>query len=768
MTFSVIGRHFQGLRPALALALTGLAAAPAAAQTTSSTIPGLGNASQVIIPQSRSFPLRQAADLVEITGVEARIRIVEQTAATTLEVSLRNPSGRQAEAVLLLPVPTGAAVSGFMFEGAASEPTATLMPAEEARRTYDQIVARVKDPALLEFAGYTLVRSSVFPVPPSGTQKVRLTYEHLLLADGDRVDYVLPRSESLDRRVPWSVAVDIRSAEPISTVYSPSHELIVNRDGPSHLTARLASASKLEPGPFLLSTLMQRDGVSASLLAYPDPAIGGGYFMLMAGLPVDGEALSRTIHREVTLVIDRSGSMAGGKLDQVRDAALQIIEGLEEGEAFNIVDYATTASQFAPRAVRRDRRSLEEARAYLASIRPTGGTNIYDALLEALRPEPSEGTLPIVLFLTDGLPTVGKTSELAIRAMVEQGNPHRRRVFTFGVGHDVNAPLLDRLADLTRATSTYVQPEEDVEVKVAGVFQRLYGPVLAGLELRTLDTAGAESTRRLHELIPDPLPDLFDGDRLILLGQYRDEKPVTIELAGSAAGERRVFSFTFDLSRATTRNAFVPRLWASRRIALLVDQIRQAGAEYASGPAVTGSSPLDDPRFRELTDEILRLSTEFGILTEYTAFLATEGTDLSDWGNLQASCNDELDEKAIRTRSGQSAVNQSLNYWSQKDQAVRNFANRFVDAQMNAVEITSVQQVCDRSFFRRGQQWIDGRLVGNAGELEPDETVTFGSEAHVALLRELIGQGRQAVLSLDGEIFLQHEGRTILVRNRTP
>ena len=214
---------------------------------------------------------------------------------------------------------------------------------------------------------------------------MRVTYEHLLEADGNRVDYALPRSESLANALPWRVELDLRAEAPISTVYSPSHELDVERLSKSRLKVRVKETSTADPGPFLLSYLLERDGVSASLLAYPDPSVGGGYFLLMAGLPASFEEAETKLLREVTLVLDRSGSMAGEKMEQVVAAARQVIEGLDPGEAFNVIDYASQVSMFAPGPVVKDARTIGEVREYLARLRPTGGTNIHDALLEALR-----------------------------------------------------------------------------------------------------------------------------------------------------------------------------------------------------------------------------------------------------------------------------------------------------------------------------------------------------------------------------------------------
>jgi Ca-activated chloride channel family protein len=752
--------------------------APAAGQDASAaygSIFELGRCTDVVIPQARSFPVFHERSGVELVEVRASIKILEETAATTLEIVLRNDGPRQAEAVLLLPVPDGAAVSNFAFDGPAPEPIARVLPRDQARRLYDEIVNKLRDPALLEFAGFNLIRSSLFPVPPRGEQRVRLTYEHLLERDGQRIDYVLLRSESLAARTPWELRAEVRSSAPISMVYSPSHELSISRVDARHVSVRLTGASRFNPGPFRLSWLREAGELSASLFAYPDPKTGGGYFLLMAGLPAATSEEKRRVLREVTVVIDRSGSMAGPKMEQARAAALQVVEGLADGECFNVIDYSTTVSMFAEAPVRKDRRTTLEARDYLAALRPVGGTNIYDALSEALRQPRCEGTLPIVLFLTDGLPTVRNTSEEAIRELVEQGNAQRRRFFTFGVGADVNAPLLDRIADATRASATYVLPGEDVEVKVGQVYRRLYGPVLSDVRIDVLGEGGRPDTRRARDLIPSQVPDRFEGDSVVVLGQYVGEAPLAFRVSGDYLGRPRDFRFEFDLSRATTRNSFVPRLWATRRIAYLVDQVRELGASLTGGlpthSSLISGLNVSDSRIRELTDEILRLSAEFGILTEYTSFLATDGANLGNWRELADACRDQLEGKAVKLRSGVEAVAQACNFNERKQKETVDYRNAFVGEKLERIEVDGVQQVCDRAFFQNRGQWVDGRLIrkdsaASAGAPQaPDQVIEFGTDAHKRLLEELIEEGRQSAISLRGDILLEHRGRRLLVRN---
>jgi len=749
--------------PLLAAALLALAAA-LPAQTPHNPDdplhPRNGWTHQWVVP-SRAVLAPAGSTPVRVASARAKVAIHDRAATTTLEFELHNPTSRPQEAVLLLPVPDDAAVSRFSFDGPSSEPSARILSRDEARRLYDQITSRMKDPALLEFVGYGCLRSSVFPVPANGRQKIRLTYDHVLEVDGDRVDYVLPRSEMLSLDVPWSIDVDLVARATIGVCYSPSHEVQALRRGGKKLSLTVTERSRRDPGAFRLCyTAVRRHGEpTAALFAYPDPKIGGGYFLLLASAPKAVRTVA--LRREVTIVLDRSGSMAGRKLEQAKAAALQVIEGLGDGEGIQIIDYGNDVSMAFARPVVKGERTMQRARTFVDDIRPHGGTNLHDALLEALRAPAMPGTLPLVLFLTDGLPTVGPTSERELFELIEKGNPHQRRVFCFGVGNDVNVPLLDRVADATRAITTYVLPEEDVEVKVARTFARLDHPVLAEPVLTTVDASGAH-VQRTAEVLPRALADLFAGDQLVVLGQYRGDDDLRFELKGRAQAGDKTYRFTLPVKSASTRHAFVPRLWASRQIGFLVDELRQQGGDLGAPFGAPRPDPFRDPRLAELRDEILRLSTRFGVLGEYTAFLATEGNRLDDWNALAVACGGNLSGRAVATRSGKGAVNQGQNLWFQKGQTHANPYNAYLDADQNRVEVRGIQQVCDRAFFRRGNRWVDGNSVVNQ-RIEPDERVPFASARFFELQDRLASEGRGGVLSLRGEILLEVDGKNILV-----
>lgn len=687
---------------------------------------------------------------IAVTDVAAQVSIRGNAATTTLDIGVSNRGARPEQAVLLVPVPDGATVTGFSFQGPASEPTAKFLPRDEARRIYDGIVARERDPALLEWAGWNLVRSSVFPVAAGGIQRVRIEWETLLTGDGARLDYVLPRSD-LSGGPPWRVDVRVEGPD-IAGAYSPSHELSTWRAD----TGLVGKASPSGPGSFRLS-VVRGTSPTATVLTYPDPANGGGYFLLLAAAPA--EQRNAELKREVTLVLDRSGSLAGAAFERAKIAALQILDGLSERDTANVIDFSNGVSRFAPAPVAMTPKTRQDLRAYVSALRPNGGTNIHDALLEALRqPMPAPDTLAEVLFITDGVPTIGRVKENDIATLVEKGNAAGRRVFTVGLGNDVNVPLLDRVADRSHAVAEYFPMDQDMTARLVKLGEQLRGPVLMDATLAFATVDGAAAPGRTEEVLPDRLPDLFRGGTLVVLGRYRGEEPFRVNVHGKTSAGPADVQVTVDPRQASAANAFVPRLWASRRIAVLVDQIRQQDQE------MPGTMTPNDPRWRELVGEIVRLSTTFGILTEYTSMLALEGSNLNNMHALAEACSSALQGRAMQGRVGAGAVNQGVNWNRQKLEAAQSSTTMYVAPDGNRVYAGNMNQCADKTMYRVRNEWVDGSLAGVATPAVQEE-VAYGSERHRQILWELVGEGRQSALALEGDIVIKHRGRVILVHN---
>jgi len=753
--------------------VAGLTLAFAFGGTTLALAQASGRAETVeIVPQARRWIVPNT-NLARLTAVDVKVAIDGQVATTTLELSLTNPVGTPQEAEVMLPVPEGVSIRSLQFDGVGAEPTAKLFPRDEARRIYDAITRRRKDPALLEFAGYSMIRTSAFPIPANATLKARITYEQLLSSDGGRIEYFLPRSESLDPAsgassggVTWTFACSISSAQPISTIYSPSHELAIEKASPKRAEIKVAANAASAPGAFRITYLPEttkNDGLSTSLLAYPDPTLGdgtGGFFLLLGALPARvGEIPVQS--REVTLVLDRSGSMEGEKFKQARDAAVAVIDGLREGELFNIVDYSDSVSSFEKSPIAKTPASAQQAKAYLGALRPNGGTNIHDALLDALRPGVAGGSLPMIIFLTDGLPTVGITNEVAIRDAVKAANSHNRRLFSFGVGYDVNTPLLSSISASSRGAPTYVLPGENIENKVSQVFRRLDGPRLASPNLTT--------DRSVREMQPATLSDIFEGDQILVVGQYTSSAPLKMRLEGKEGGKDAAFDLSFDVGQAASaRNGYIARLWATRKIGFLLGQIRE---HTASGVNAA------DPKLKELVDEVTRLSTLYGVMTEYTSFLATEpGMNFASVDGQR-----EIQDKAMvgfshrsAQRTGMSSVNQEVNQESLKTAMLPQMAavGGYVDREMKQQSVRSVQSIAQNTFYQRKtpydtagrSRWVDSRLL-NREDVKPDQVVAFGTPEYELVVQQLIDLGQASYLAMPGEVLVLVNSKRVLLQN---
>jgi len=712
-------------------------------------------APNVLIPQSRIYgytPLQQA--VVKITAVECTIQIVEATATTQLDIYLQNTTNSREEAELILPVPDDAVVRHFAYDGISDLFTAQVLPKAEAVSIYNGLVAQIRDPALCEFIGYQLIRTSVFPVEARAQQRIQVIFEHVLSTEGNRIDYTLARTESLQYQVPWKIKVQVTSASPISTLYSPSHVLYASRISDTSMTGITDPDAEYTPGPFQVSFLQEQDGVTASLLAYPGENVDSGYFLLLAGVGSISPDMRETILREVTVVIDQSGSMAGRKVEQAKDAAIQIISALEPEEAFNVIAYNSEVQRFSPEPVVKALDTLLAAEQYIRNISAFGGTNLYGALDMALAQTPATDMLPIVLFLTDGQPTSGITSESAIRDLVTTANPFDRRVYTFGVGYNVNAPLLDSLASLSRAQSVFVLPEQDVEQAVTDVFDGLAGPVFSDPNLEICKPDGSPALGRTLDVLPVLLPDLFEGDRLVLMGRYVGTDPVTFKFNGNFLGQDQTFSYTLGFDRADIRNGFVPRLWASRKIAQLIDQIVQLGAD----PGVTE----DDPKIQELTETIVFLSAQYGIITEYTAFLAREGTNLGDYADLLGQASSNLIDSAVGDRTGEGGVSQAVNNAQQRAQDVLNRDSSYLNSSMERTRIVNAQQANDLTLYFNDGKWIDSRLMG-LPDITPHQVIEYASEAFFDLALELAIDNRQGALAFAQDMLIFRDGQVVLI-----
>lgn len=539
---------------------------------------------------------------LEITYHHVSVKIDGQIATTSVDQEFYNPNPQRLEGTYLFPVPKGAQIDKFTMDIGGRQVEAELLPADKARRIYEDIVRKMRDPALMEYAGRDVFKVRVFPIEPQSKKRITLSYSQVLKSDSGLVSYVYPLNTEKFSAKPVksvSVKVDLQSKRSLKTIYSPSHSVEIKRDGANRATIGYEASDVSPDTDFALYFAPEQDEIGVNLLTSKTSG-EDGYFLLLASPGVDVKA-KQLMSKDVAFVLDTSGSMAGKKLEQAKKALQFCIENLNDNDRFEIIRFSSEAEPLFDHLVEATKQNRNRANDFVKDLKPIGGTAIDEALSKALLLRPGREDRPfVVVFLTDGQPTVGVTREDEIVSHVKQWNEGRTRVFCFGIGTDVNTHLLDKIAEETRAFNTYVLPEEDLEVKVSSFFSKIKEPVLANPTLKVTGDV------RVTKLYPSPLPDLFKGEQLVVVGRYSGKGSSAIVIEGTVNGQTKKFTEDATFPGETSENEFIPKLWATRRVGYLLDEIRLHGENA------------------ELRDEVTDLARKYGIVTPYTAYLIVE------------------------------------------------------------------------------------------------------------------------------------------------
>ena len=553
-------------------------------------------AAGLLIPDDRAIPP------LAMVNHKVTVAIEDQVAVTTVEQSFRNHTDRPLEATYLFPVPRGASVDRFTMWVDGKETGGELLDAKKASQVYTDIVRRTQDPGLLEYLGNDLMRMKVFPVPPRGDQKVKVSFKSVSQKDGAVVEYIYPlKTDGKGTRTleEFSVKVSIKSQHPIQNVYSPTHAIGVVRKSDREVAVEFERNQAILDKDFQLFYGTGAGDIGVTPLLYKPITGEDGYFMMLVSPQV--EAAKKRTPRDLVLVLDTSSSMSEIKMQQAKKALKHCLAQLKADDRFAIVKFSTSVDTFRDTLVKADADYLERANKWVDDLRTSGGTAIWPALETAMAMRPNDPARPFtIVFFTDGQPTVDETNPDKIVKNVAAKNTGNARIFTFGVGDDVNAAMLDQLADNTRAVSTYVRPAEDIEAKVTSLYAKISHPVMTDVKLATSENV------RLHEMYPTRLPDLFHGMQLVVIGRYTGSGHAAIKLSGFVGGERKEFVYEIAFPAKTDADNgkdFVEPLWARRKVGFLLDQIRVNGEQ------------------KELVEEVVSLAKRYGIATPYTSYL---------------------------------------------------------------------------------------------------------------------------------------------------
>jgi len=693
---------------------------------------------------------------VERTARDVRVTLDGRVLRYEVTEQWTNRGRGIGEADYVLPLPRGAAFEDLALEIDGEMVTGEALGAGEARRIYEEIVRKQRDPALVEWMGMGVLRTRIFPIQPGETRTVKVRFRAVAEREGDalRVDVPAPRGQGTASgttlRLRWP------AGDGFGDAWSPTHRMELSRESDRRV-ARIDDASGTVT---MLIPVRDTDRAAISVLTHA-PQGEDGYALITLAPP---SIVRRATARDITFVIDVSGSMSGRKLAQAKAAGRQLLGSLGREDRFRLIAFSNDVDEY------RDGWTVatgaERARAaeWLDDLRAVGGTNISGAMERALEVDETNGRLALVLFMTDGAPTVGERrgERIAARAGELRGS---RRVFTFGLGADLNAALLEQVALEGAGTAHFVRPEEDVERVVGVVAQRLSRPVATNLKVRATGV-------QLRALQPAGRLDLFAGQELTLLARYRVSAiPVAFGQQGSGritvTGDTPDGPVTWEAravfpARRTT-DAFVGRLWATQRVGWLSAERRKNG----------GSQELDS--------EMKQLGERWGIPTELTSYLVLEPGMVAGRGASRGARPERiLDSPNSISTTGAAQIAPSAPPSVQQFESAKAAAEMRESrslAMSDATNASGRRRTTTRTFALVDSVWTDDRpAAANARtiSIKPFSPAYFAAMERVSELREIFALGERVQvhgraliikLSADGLEQLDERALTALTRD---
>lgn len=576
----------------------------------------------VVNPSGSNTGITVQNYMLDVRSLKVETNINDITAFTTVDQVFYNSSSQRLEGWFLFPVPENAVLSNFKMEINGKMTEAELLDAEKARKIYEDIVRRVKDPALLEYSDRALYKVRIFPIEPQSEKKIHIEYREILKPDNHTLHWVFPLNTEKYSAKPIeniSMRVNISSDKQIGAVFSPSHNAELVRTDANHAVVGYEKKTVKSDKDFKLYINYTQKDIGLSLLSYEEPEDKSGKaFFLLNLSPVFYKKNEPVISKDISFVLDVSGSMDGEKIQQAKSALNYCIDGLNKGDRFEIVKFSTVGESLFGELRTASAENRKSAKVFIDRLKAIGGTNMEEAFDLAFKTKTDPSRPHIMVFITDGKPTIGTTEPKALLKKINDLNSGKTRIFTFGIGDDINTHLLDKITLDTKAHRTYIGEGEDINLSIASFFNKVSSPVLTDIRIEAQGIT-------LSEIYPRNLPDLFSGTSLSITGRYDKSSKAKIKLIGKLNGKEKVF--TWDVNFAPSdENDFVPVFWAGRKIAFLLDQIRLNGEN------------------KELTDEVKRLALKYGIITPYTSYLILEDEQ------MQITDGDLTEEETIFIR----------------------------------------------------------------------------------------------------------------------
>ena len=563
-------------------------------------------------------PLKHTDVDTEISGFIARVTVTQEFA---------NPFDEPIEAVYTFPMSDRAAVDSMTMRIGERVVKGLIKRREEARRIYQAARDAGKAASLLDQERPNIFTQSVANILPGEGIVITISYvEYLKYEDGEYefsfpmvvgpryipaqvpdanriTPPVTPKGTRAGHDIGLTVSLDAGVA--VHDIRSELHKVVVERPGDSTAVVRLKNQREIPNRDFVLKYRVGGKGIADAILTHA--GVKGNFFTLILQ-PPERVRPEQVTPKEMMFVIDRSGSMSGFPIEKAKKTMRICIEQMNPNDTFNLVSFAGGVGYCFDKPMPNTRENRAKALEYLANLQGGGGTEMMRAIHAALEGHDDPERLRIVCFMTDGF--IG--NDMAILDAIQK-NAGTARVFGFGIGNSVNRFLIEGMARAGRGAAEIVTLESDGDAAAQRFHERIHSPILTDI---TVDFGRLP----IEDVYPEPtaIPDLFAAQPLMLKGRYTGSGKGAIIVRGNTASgtfERRV---RVTLPSDEPGHDVLAPLWARTRIGALMAEdwhgVQQGNPNSAIKEAIT------------------KLGLDFGLVTQFTSFVAVEETVITEGG----------------------------------------------------------------------------------------------------------------------------------------
>ncbi len=553
-------------------------------------------------------PLKHTAVKADIAGFISRVTVTQE---------FENNFDGKIEAVYVFPLPNAAAVDRMTMRIGERVIRGRIMRREEAREVYEAAKSNGQVASLLDQERTNIFTQSVANIMPGEKISIEISYVETLKYEDGQYEFRFPMvvgprynpssvsNEEAARIIPAyaatraghdiSVELNIDAGVPIESIASNSHEIESAMLSPSNQSVRIKDSDSIPNKDFVLRYDVSGKRIEDAILTHS--AGKGGFFTLILQ-PPDNPRIEDVTPKEIVFVLDTSGSMSGFPIEKAKEAMKLALDGMNPRDTFNLITFAGDTHILFPEPAPATPDNLQKAQDFLASRNGAGGTEMMKAIKAALDPSDSQDHLRVVCFMTDGY--VGNENEIVAEI---QRHPNAR-VFSFGIGSSINQALLDKMAEEGRGEVEYVGLKDDGSAAAKRFHERVRSPLLTNVSLDFGDLPAAD-------VYPRRINDLFSAKPIIVKGRFTGPAVGSVTIRGKFLGQETVREVPVRFTENNPDHDALAVLWARARIDELTRQ------DY------TTQNP-------EVTKAITDLALDFGLMTNFTSFVAVEERMVTD------------------------------------------------------------------------------------------------------------------------------------------